>query len=178
VAAYQYWHWCVGGRLLALVRVPRPEDFKREFGSVEVDPDQVRDWAIANGRMERNEEDFHRQCRKDIVQVIREERITDPQNRVVSKMIALRIKGDKSQKSLWIDVHEAKPKRMRVALSQQRRSIEAWCRKHAATTDSWNDNNPFGAQINRSDYDFNKCLNERQMPLEYPDDKPEADEDD
>jgi hypothetical protein len=148
-------------------------EYMIEFNTNEVDPDHLTDWAIKTKRMKEGEIDFFLKCKKELTKAMRGERRVDPQGREVPKMIGIRAK---KQKSLWIDMFEALPRKMRVALSQQRRMMVAWCRKHQQTTDSYNDNNKHGAHVETSDYNFNKDLKERQMPLEYPDDKPEGED--
>ena len=90
-------------------------------------------------------------------------------------MIAIRYKENRVQKSLWMDLFEARPRRARTALAQQRRAIVAYCRKHRDTVESYNDNNVYGAQLPLWDYNMNQDLIEEQQPTEYPDDKPEDD---
>jgi hypothetical protein len=145
-------------------------DYMREHKTTEVDPDELTAWAINTGRMERDKSSFFRRCKKTLLKAIKDERVIDAQGREVPMMIGIR---KKEQKSLWVTLLDALPKQVRVALSQQRRSMVAWCKRHSNTTGTYNDNNKFGAQVEPYDYNFNKDLREGMLPIEYPDDKPE-----
>jgi len=151
-------------------------DYMREHELTEVDPDELTAWAIDNNRVTEEKSSFFRQARKRLVRAIRDERRTDRQGREVSTMIAIRLKGEKTQRSLFVDLLETKPKKVHTALSQQRRSIGSWVRRHKETCDSYNDNNKFGAELPLFDYNFNKDLREKEMPTEYPESAPSDDD--
>jgi len=151
-------------------------DYMREHGINEVDPDELTAWAINHGRISDDELDFFRRAKRDLIQAMRDQHQIDRQGREVRKMIAIRYKENRVQKSLWMDLFETKPKRAHTALAQQRRSIVAYCRKHKQTVESYNDNNVYGAQLTLFDYNINKDLIEEQQPTEYPDEKPAEDD--
>lgn len=50
------------------------------------------------------------------------------------------------------------------------------CLTHKNTNDSYNDNNRHGGHVDSFDYNFDKDLKETQLPIEYPDDKPDGDD--
>lgn len=147
-------------------------DYMREREISEVDPDELTAWAIENDRIGDDERSFFRRAKRDLIQAMRDQHQIDRQGREVRKMIAIRYKDNQVQKSLWMDLFEASPKRAHTALAQQRRAIVAYCRKHKQTVESYNDNNVCGAQLTLFDYNINLDLAEEQQPTEYPDDKP------
>jgi hypothetical protein len=151
-------------------------DYMREQGINEVDPDDLTAWAIDNDRIGDDERSFFRRAKKDLIQAMRDQHQIDRQGREVRKMIAIRYKEGHVQKSLWMDLFEARPKKVHIALSQQRRAIVAYCRKHKQTVESYNDNNTHGAQLPLFDYNIDLDLAEEQQPTEYPDEKPEGDD--
>jgi hypothetical protein len=151
-------------------------DYMRERGINEVDPDELTAWAIENDRIGDDVRDFFRRAKKDLIQAMRDQHQIDRQGREVRKMIAIRYKENHVQKSLWMDLFEARPKRAHTAMSQQRRAIVAYCRKHRQTVESYNDNNIHGAQLPLFDYNINLDLAEEQQPTEYPDEKPTGDD--
>jgi hypothetical protein len=151
-------------------------DYMREQGINEVDPDELTAWAIENNRISDDEMDFFRRAKRDLIQAMRDQHQIDRQGREVRKMIAIRYKDNHVQKSLWMDLFEARPKKAHTALSQQRRSIVAYCRQHRQTVESYNDNNVHGAQLPLFDYNINLDLVEEQQPTEYPDERPAGDD--
>ncbi len=93
-------------------------------------------------------------------------------------MHALRRKGEMEQIVMWIDIQTARPQPMRVSLQQRRRGIFFDCRQHSIDANWYNKHNDFGVQLPPFDYDFNKDLEEMNLPTEYPDRAPEREEDD
>lgn len=153
------------------------QEYIEEHNTTDVDPDQLTAWAINTGRVQEVPSDFFRETRKRFTKAMRDEHYIDPEGREVRKRLPIRIKGEKKQKSIWIELLDSKPNKVGLALSQQRRGILSWVRRHKDTRDSYNDNNAFGAQLPLFDYNFNKDLTEEEMPTEYPDHAPEEDED-
>ena len=98
-------------------------DYMREHGTTDVDPDELTAWAMNTGRVPREPTNHFLQTKRQLVKAMKSDPVIDPQGREFGKMIAIRIKGEKHQKSIWFELLEAKPKRALVALSQQRRSL-------------------------------------------------------
>ena len=144
-------------------------DYIQETGKVEIDLVKVADWAIINGRWDKP---FHldakKHCARALAQAAREEYYQDPQGRMVRTKHAARTE----QGWLWSDIKSAPPQHMRLSLQQRRQSVLGDCKQLKTDCDSYNDNNPQGAQIQMT-FDFNPDLKELSMPTEYPARKPD-----
>jgi hypothetical protein len=81
------------------------------------------------------------------------------------------------QLTLWDDRSTATPDFMRLSLNQRRGAIVGDCRQLKMDTDSYNDNNPHGANIPMS-YNIEPDLFEMAQPTDYPDAPPDDESDD
>ncbi len=83
--------------------------------------------------------------------------------------------GEYVQKTLWFDRH-AVPELMHISLQQRRKAILGDNRQLKTDTDSYNDNNPYGANLQLS-FNYEADLEELEHGGEYNPD-PLADDDD
>lgn len=151
------------------------DEFVREHGGADIDPDELTAWAIKTKRVTREEYSFFRQTKRELVKAIKDEEIVDAQGRTLPRRAAIRLKGG-TQRSLWFDFLTAKPRKALVALSQQRRSLVAYARKIKLKRDSYNDNNQYGAELPLFDFNINKDLRDAEQPTVWPDDAPDGDD--
>ena len=102
-------------------------------------------WAIRNKKWGFDEELALRACARDIARAMREEYYTDPQGRRVRLNHAAKL--GKDQETLWGDIMTSSPEFMGIAFAQRRLQIVGDCKQLKADVDSYNDNNPHGAEV-------------------------------
>lgn len=83
-------------------------EYKRVHDTTEIDPDKLTVWAIESGRKEPEQTVFYKKAKQELITAMRSESRIDEQGREVGVMIAIR---KPQQKSLWLDLYEAKPKK-------------------------------------------------------------------
>lgn len=149
-------------------------EFMKVNGVTEVDLDTVAQWAVKNRLYQRPALTLVKQCKRELAQALRTERIMDRQGREVRRMHPVRIKDAQEDKQMviWADIEYAKPNHMRVSFSQRRQGILDYCRQHKTDVESYNDNNTFSATLPLFDYNFNADLEEGDLPTEYPNERP------
>lgn len=148
------------------------EDYIKEFDVDEVDLDEVSIWAVKTGRYQRKPLTLAQQCRREIARSLRVQHSRDPQGREPRKWHAV-IVDRPEQKAIWAEFKIAKPDHMRISLQQRRQKFAGGIKQHKTDAESYNDNNIYGAKITLFDYDFNKDLEEGDLPGEYKDDDDE-----
>src|SRR5205809_5841645 len=89
-------------------------EFMKERNVTDIDPDELTAWAIETGKVDRERNSHFRQTKKRLIKAMRDEHYTDPQGREVRKMVAIRIKGEERQRSLWFELLEAGPKKATI----------------------------------------------------------------
>lgn len=146
--------------------------YLKETGEVEIDLHKVADWAIKKSLWEPAPTDIRKQCARELARAARDEYYTDPQGRRVRKKHPVRTE----QGVFWADIELAPPEHMKMSLQQRRGYIVFDCVQLKIDLDSYNDNNKHGAEIQMI-LDFTEDVNERMMPSEYPESRPEPEED-
>lgn len=150
------------------------EEYSEEFGIKVVDLDEVAQWAIDTGRWTEKPSTPKQRCRREIASVLRRAHYTDPQQRQVRTWHAALVEEpDGQMRWEWGDIRKVEPSHMRVSQQYGRRQILDHCRQHQTVTESYNDNNPFGAQLEPTDYNFNLDLEEERYSTDYPEDPDE-----
>ncbi|RRA50511.1 hypothetical protein [Acidipila sp. EB88] len=89
-------------------------------------------------------------------------------------MHPVRISDKGEQMVIWADIVTAKPQHMRVSLAQNRQGILADCVAHSTTVESYNANNRHQATLDLFDYNFNSDIEDKKMPVDYPDEPPSS----
>ena len=116
---------------------------------------------------------------RDLARAARQEYITDVQGRRVRRFHAFRPSGElgeDAQPTLWGEIYTLPPKLMELSLQQRRSGIVGDCKQLKTDADSYNDNNPQGAEIQLS-FDFRDDMADLEQPTEYdPGTLPEEDE--
>lgn len=139
----------------------------------EIDLDEVADWLISTRQYQRQPISLHQQCKMDLARALKEERFTDENGNEIRRNHAVRIKDGPRQLVFWADIKTAKPRHMRLSLQQRRLAILADCYRHSLDTEWYNEHNIHEAEIPLFDYDFNKDLEEKKLPTDYPEENPE-----
>ena len=154
----------------------RMQDLAQEYMKLHnvdtIELEEVANWACSTGRYQRRPISMERQCKQELADALRVQHYTDPQGREVRRMHPVRIKDAGLQMVIWADIITAKPSHMRLSLQQSRSGIAADCLAHSSIVDSFNENNRHGETLDLFDYDFNKDVEERKLPTDYPDEPP------
>lgn len=155
-------------------------EYAAEHASKENLPISLRDairWALDTGRIDPMKQDQVGAYLPIFARAARTEKYVDPQGRSVRRKHAVRflkdVDGRQRWFSWWRDVEAAEPDYMRLSYQQRRTSVVGVCSQLKTDVDSYNDNNPYGAQI-LMDFNINEDLREMEMPEEYPDKRPEG----
>lgn len=115
---------------------------------------KVARWAIGQGLAVKRVPTMEELFARDLSKAARKEYITDPQQRRVRRFHAFRkdveIGEEHVQYTLWTDITTAAPEDMQLALQQRRMCIVGDCKQLKTDTDSYNENNPHGAEIQMS----------------------------
>lgn len=137
-----------------------------------IELEQVSEWACSTGRYQRRPVSMVQQCRRELADALRVQHYTDPQGREIRRMHPVRIATKGEQMVIWADIITAKPQHMRLSLAQNRQGILADCLAHSAIVDSYNENNRHDATLDLFDYNFNPDIEEKKLPVDYPDEPP------
>lgn len=133
--------------------------------------DDVYDWATRNAKWEPPRRTARNQFRQDMARSLSMERVEDPQGRKVRRNHAVRDSAGNGQRYFWADLFTATPAHMQKSLQQRRHRLVAMAIRHKNDTDSYNDNNIHGAQL-EFDYNIQLDIEEHFQPSEYPDERP------
>jgi len=129
-------------------------------------------WAIRQGLWRPPRRTEVELCARELAEAMREEYVTDPQNRRVRRMHAFRETRGEEQLTFWIDITANPPReKMQVSFQQRRHQVLGDCRQLKTDIDSYNENyNTSGIPIQMS-FDFTDDLAELEQPVEYIADK-------
>jgi len=108
---------------------------------------QIAVWAYNTDRWQPKAGNVIKQCAEDISRALREEYYTDPQGRAVWTKHAALVKRDTRQLMLWDNIRTAEPEHMQRSVQLRRHQIVGDCCQLKRDRDSYNDNNPYGAQL-------------------------------
>ena len=108
---------------------------------------EVARWAIDNGLWKAPAKVLIKRCADDLSSALREEYITDSQNRRVRSKHAALVKKGGEQISIWADIRTAPRSHMVTAFHQRRKQIVGDCKQLKTDVDSYNDNYNPGEQI-------------------------------
>ncbi|HEY2094122.1 MAG TPA: hypothetical protein VGJ81_19805 [Thermoanaerobaculia bacterium] len=141
-------------------------------------PDLIAEWAYNKGLWKRPPVDPVVALSRDIARYLRNIYVTDPQGREVRKnhavMIEVQTPSGPKRRSIWKELFHADAEHMKVSFQLRRRAAEQDVKQLHLDWSSYQDNNVFGAKLDQMDFDFNKDIEESNLPTTYPD----ADDDD
>jgi hypothetical protein len=139
---------------------------------VNISPRLISAWAIKRGLWKRPPMEPEEILRRDLCRAMRNDYVIDPQGREVRHYhsVTTTIKtaeGDR-RSSTWYVSETAPPGHMRISLQQRRQAALADVKQLKLDFESYNDNNRFGATLPELDFNFNKDLEELELPTSYP----------
>lgn len=142
-----------------------------------LDLDEVTIWIDGTGHYKVAPITPHQQIKQELARALRSAKFTDEEGNEIRQAHSVRLKkkGDQQQQVLWSFIEDARPEHMRLSLQQRRQGILANCHQHSLDTNWYNRHNKFDAQLRLFDYDFNKDLEEKDMPTDYPESAPDFD---
>lgn len=148
------------------------DEWAEKSGSPAIDVDQASDYALQNKLFRRAPMTLKQLCMRDMRRALQTATYTDQQGNKVRARHALRdYVGE--QISLpgitYIDPRTAKPDMMEQAFQQSWQGIVNDVKRHAIEIQSYQLNNPYGAQLRLFTYDFTQVAEEARMTGEYDD---------
>lgn len=140
----------------------------------------VAPWVIKEGLWKQPPMDPEENLRRQMSRAMRNEYITDPQGRdvrlhhpvIIEEMTPSGVR----RRSRWYTIFDAPADHMRLAAQLRRRASLSDAVQLKLDYESWNDNNKFGDTLPPLDFDFNKDIEEMNLPTDYPDELPEETE--
>lgn len=145
------------------------QEYWNTHGDKEQDLDEAARWILGTGRYQCEPITPHQQVKQELARALRNAKFTDEEGNEIRRAHPIRLK----QQVLWSFIEDAPPEHMRLSLQQRRQGILANCHQHSLDTNWYNRHNKFGAQLQLFDYDFNKDLEEQNMPTYYPESAPD-----
>lgn len=149
------------------------EKYQEVHGVETFDLDDVADWAEKEMKIKIIPLEPRQILKRKLTRALKMERVVDPQKREVRKWHSVRKNDNGRTWTEWATLFDADPGHMRMSQQQHRQYILDNCRQHKLVFDSYNDNNKFGATLPPNDYNFNRDLDELDLPTNYPSEKPE-----
>jgi hypothetical protein len=144
-----------------------------------VEPHLVARWAIQKGIYKRPPIDPEELLRRELSRYLKNEYTTDPQGRQVRRHHAVIYEVHTAdgikRRSRWYEIYDAPPKHMQAALQLRRKAALSDVIQLNLDFESYNDNNKHGEKLEPLDFNFNKDLEEINLPTTYPEDGPEED---
>jgi hypothetical protein len=109
-------------------------------------------WALTNKKAKYSRRSQEEMLAREISAALREEYYTDPQGRRVRRKHCFPVietpTGFKKQRVFrWCDIETASPDQMRASVQHRRQQMVADAKQLKTDVDSYNENNPHGAEI-------------------------------
>jgi hypothetical protein len=147
-----------------------------------LDPKKVAEWAFRNGLWRPIETAPQEVLRRKLTRALRHTYIEDPQGREVRANFAVveevMTQDGPKRMARFYPIFKAPPEVVRQALALDRNQALATVKQMKLDFDSYQDNNEFGATLPELDLDFNKDIEEMNLPPDYdPDPYGDDDED-
>jgi hypothetical protein len=152
------------------------EEYKREHGVDEIDLAEVAQWAIRTRRWVRPPTDPEAILKRELARAMRSERVQDPQGRDVRLYYGVVHYVGERPVSTWQTTPTARPEHMRLSAAQRRHKLRWGCLQLTLDLESWNDNNPYGAAIERPSCNFEPDIEESRLPAVYHDEPVDPDD--
>jgi len=144
-------------------------EWQIETGAEVIDVDAASAWAIDTGKYKRKPPSMQQLCKQDMKRALQHSHYTDPQGSKVRTMHAVKLAFVGEQRPLYIDIRTAKPDIMQMSFDQNFERIANDVRRHSIETQSYDNNNPYGATLTLFNYDFNQHAKDARMSGEYDD---------
>jgi hypothetical protein len=160
------------------------DQFMRAFPNepLPIDPAKIAIWAYENNRWKPRETDPREVLRRKLIRAFKNEYMTDPQGREVHANFRAIEEVDTpdgpKRRTKFYGAFQAPPEIARQAFALERRQALNTVVQLKLDLDSYNDNNEFGATLDAVDANFQRDLDEMELPENYnPDLDGEDDED-
>ena len=124
------------------------------------EPRRIAEWAINKGLWKPHSESLVKQASDELTDAMRNEYFTDPQGRRVRVKVAVRVKREGKQLTLWGDWN-ADPQFIALSYAQRRRLIVGVAYQLKLDVDSYNENRKPVPQIQIS-FNFESDLAEKE----------------
>ena len=136
-----------------------------------IDPGKIAEWAYLEGIWKPRETAPEEVLRRKLCRAFRHEYVDDPQGREVRANFAaveeVQTADGVKRRSRFYPIFKSPPDVVRQALALDRRQALATVKQMKLDFDSYNDNNEFGALLEPLDLDFNKDIEEMDLPQDY-----------
>ena len=129
-------------------------------GTWPVEPRRIAEWALNKGAWKPPAESLIKKAVEEFTDAMRNEYVTDPQGRRVRAKIAVRVKRDGKQITLWGDP-ASDPHLVRLSYAQRRRLIVGECYQLKLDVDSYNQNRNTDRPVQIS-FNFESDLQEKE----------------
>ncbi len=160
-----------GKKLGDVIRV-----WQNQHHTEEIDYKAITKWAISQGYYDKEPITREQQCEADLRRAVKNATWIDPQGRKVRIYGIPRIVFEDEVLTLSpVDMRITKPEMAKNVQDANFEGIGNDVRRHSIETESYNDNNPYSAQLPLYDYDFNAIAEEARMTGEYNDNYDEDD---
>jgi hypothetical protein len=121
------------------------DEWLKAGGKLPCDPNELAAWAVRNDKYHATRQSKIRQCARDLTRAFRSDRRTDPQQRKVRGLHAVREliegpDGKKRQRTLWDDIDTAPRDFMAKSLEQRRGQMIDSGAQIQIDQDSYNEN--------------------------------------
>ncbi len=138
-------------------------------GVTEIDLEKAAEYAIQTKQYQRQPKSIKKQCMEDMARALSQQHHLDPQGRKIRTRKPFKMDYIGEQLTLWVDVRYAKPPIAQKVYEQDHAAIGNDVKRHSIETQSYNDNNPFGAKLSEFDYDYNYVAEEARVTGQYDD---------
>lgn len=136
----------------------------------EINYPAITKWAIAMGYYHGEPITPEQQLEADLRQVVKRATWTNPQGKKVRIYGIPRVVFEGEVLTLSpVDMRVAKPEIAKTVQDANFEGIGNDVKRHSIETQSYDDNNPYGATLPLYDYDFNKLAEKAKMTGEYDD---------
>jgi hypothetical protein len=151
-------------------------EYVKEQGD-DVDLGELYEWAREHDKWDKPKLTLKMIFKREMGRALRSERIVDDDGNQARRNHVIRLRDGDRQQFLWNDILTIRPDRMQMSMQQRRLVLAAAAIQHDHDVQYYNMHNEFGAQL-MFDYDLNKHVEDARHSPDYPDERPEDDEDD
>jgi hypothetical protein len=158
-----------GSRRILFLR----DAYMRQFPDEQppIDPRKIADWAVENKMWVPENVPPKEVLRRKISRAMRNEYITDPQDREVRACFAtveeVMTPDGPKRMAKYYPMFQAPPPVARQHFQLERRIAVENAAQLSLDLESYNDNNEFGTQLDPIDWNIGRDLEERSLPTDY-----------
>ena len=146
-----------------------------ETGKKTYDLHDVASWAYRKDLLQPRPRNIINDLAKQLAMAARQDYVQDENDEPVRQRHAIRIKQKEKQLTFWFKMEDATPEKMRLSAQDRRRGTLADVLQIDRDIRYFNKKFNPGDAI-QLDFDFNKDIEEKQLPTEYPEAPPTEDQ--